>query len=147
MRRVGRFILSELYPSPSIFGGFRLLFLVVVLLMILGAIKGHSETMPPSAEWYADHPAVRERVVAACRDNPGAARRNDHCAAASQGNLIAAAREASARAPLDPFDNTPPSSPRYWAARPEARREFMEICRRAEPSWRARNNCRAAGYT
>jgi hypothetical protein len=147
MRRVARFVLFELYPTPSIFGGARLLLWIVLAMMVLGAVKGHSQTAPPSAEWYANHDSVRERVVAACRDNPGAAARNDHCAAASQGNLIAAAREASSRASLDPFDATPPSSPRYWAQRPDARRQHIETCRRADPSWQARNNCRAAGYT
>lgn len=147
MRRVARAVLFELSPNPSLLGGFRLLFWVVVIMLILGAIKGYSQTTPPSAEWYANNPAVRERVVAACRDNPGAARRNDHCAAASQGNLIAAEREAAARTRLNPFDDTPPSSPRYWEMRPDARREHLATCKRADPAWRARNNCRAAGFT
>lgn len=139
----------ELKPSPSFFGGFRLLFCFVVLAMIVQAIQHAARSQPatPSAEWYANHPGTRERVVAACRDNPGAAARNDHCAAASLGNLIEAERLASRQVGPSPFDATPPSSPRFWAERPALRREHLGKCERADPSWRARNNCRAAGYT
>lgn len=47
----------------------------------------------PSASWYADNPREREQEVARCYEHPGPARTSDHCAAAWQGNILAAMRE------------------------------------------------------
>lgn len=95
----------------------------------------------PTANWYADHPRERAAVVEICNQNPGPARTNDNCAAAWQGNIIAAEREAR-RNQRDIA--TPPSSPEYWRRRPEERREYLAWCGRMSPEDQARSWCGSA---
>lgn len=91
----------------------------------------------PTANWYADHPRERAAVVEICNQNPGPARTNDNCAAAWQGNIIAAEREAR----RNQGDRTPPSSPDYWRRRPEERAQHLATCNRVDPDVAARIWC------
>lgn len=89
----------------------------------------------PSADWYADRPEARRKVAESCAQYPEAAKTNADCAAAWQGQIIAAEREARSRSGL--FDQTPPTRSRYWALRPEERAETLEYCARMTPQQQA----------
>jgi len=92
--------------------------------------------------WYADHPDVMARVLGLCRNDPGHGRDNPDCINADQAQILVAEREARAHI----GDLTPPSSPRYWAARPQERAEKLADCARMRPEDRARSFCAAAGF-
>jgi hypothetical protein len=106
-------------PRPPSFGIFRL----TALGLALSALPCSSESVR-TAQWYAQNHEARFEMVERCNNNPGQARRSDDCAAAWQGNIIAAEEEARRNL----HDNTPPTSPRYWQRRPLERREILTRC-------------------
>ena len=116
--------------------------LAVCAIPVHGQPLTPTTTTPRTAQWYADRDDVRNDVVKLCRDYPGEARTNGDCAAAWQGNIIAAEREARRNA----GDLTPPTSPRYWVRRPLERAEYLAMCGRLSPEQRSRLFCKAAGH-
>jgi hypothetical protein len=74
--------------------------------------------VPPQPErtvmWYVGHPAELRAVMAACANNPGAAKHNPDCENVVQAQLVLAANRASSVTDL-----TPPTSPHYWFVHPE----------------------------
>lgn len=105
-------------------------------------VNNATTTTPRTAQWYADRDNIRNDVVKLCRDYPGEARANGDCAAAWQGNILAAEREARRNA----GDLTPPTSPHYWTRRPLERAEYLAMCSRMTAERRNRAWCKAAGY-
>jgi hypothetical protein len=84
-----------------------------------------ARTPPRTVTWYADNPQARARVQLACLDDPGHLASNPDCINAQQASVEVALREARSRtAAMDP------SSPAFWAADPEARRNKLIMCRR-----------------
>ena len=84
-------------------------------------------------------------------EDPGPARGNDNCAAAWQGNIVAAEREGQRRAAAaaeeaqrNRGDTTPPSSPEYWRRRPEERAEHLARCDRMDEAAQGRFFCTPA---
>jgi hypothetical protein len=102
--------------------------LALAAALVACALPAHGQQPAPTATWFADHPRERAALVELCRDNPGPASRSDHCAAAWQGNVIAAEREA--RASIGQMDWTSPTRPEYWIRRPEERAEHLRWCER-----------------
>lgn len=111
--------------------------LIALAANIVPAATDPLVSSAPTATWFADHPHERAAIVAICNDNPGPARTDARCAAAWQGNIIAAEREARRHF----GDRTPPSDTRYWIQRPEERREHLATCNRVSPEEAARIWC------
>lgn len=146
-------VLVPTLPPPRL-GYWRLLALALAAAALCGG--GHArpargqEAGPPvpaavprearTAQWYARHHEERFAVVDWCNDRPGPARRSDECAAAWQGNILAAEEEA--RRNLG--DTSLPTQPEYWRRRPVERREVLARCKGMTPEEQARWWCAAA---
>ncbi|TCZ54617.1 EexN family lipoprotein [Roseicella aquatilis] len=140
--------------------------------LALGSALGVAQPLPPqerrTVSWYVANPWALEAVTRACRDDPGRLRGSPDCVNADQARIVVAEREARARAGLRPEppagatpdaeraraaeaearrnlgDLTPPTSPRYWAARPVERARQLAYCGRMSGEQQARFYCDAA---
>lgn len=118
----------------------RMLALAMAAALLLSAVPRQArsaEGCRGDAECYAARPKLRHDVIEACNRFPQAAKENPECAGAWQGNIIAAEREARRMAGL----NIPPSSPGYWRAAPEERREYLAWCDRMPAEDQAKIFC------
>ena len=101
-----------------------------VLVLCAVALMGAS-TVPPQSQrtamYYVGHPAELRAVLAACRNNPGAAKHNPDCENVTQAEIILEADRASAMT-----DMTPPSNPHYWFVHPEQLAPEMFYCEHAQ---------------
>lgn len=156
--------------DTGLFGGLGIL-LWTLAFLALGSALGIARDLPPqerrTVSWYAANPWALEAVTRACRDDPGRLRGTPDCVNADQARIVVAEREARARAGVGPTapvetpdlerarqaerearrnlgDLTPPSSPRYWAARPVERAQQLAHCARLTPQQQARFFCDAA---
>lgn len=91
-----------------------------------------------TASWYANNPGALSAVLGACRNDPGHGWNHPDCMNASQANVILAQREARRH-----VDQTPPTDPSYWRARPDQLRMQALTCSRIEPQYQAGNFCPA----
>jgi hypothetical protein len=156
--------------DPDLLGGLGLL-LWTLAFLALSAALGVAQPLPPreqrTVSWYAANPWALEAVTRACRDDPGRLRGTPDCVNADQARIVVAEREARARAGMRPNapavtpdaerarqaanearrnqgDLTPPSSQRYWEARPLERAQQLAYCGRMNSEQQARFYCDAA---
>jgi len=94
------------------------LIVVAAAIALAASPASPRSAVPPQSErtvmWYVGHPAELRAVMAACQNNPGAAKHNPDCENVVQAELVLSADHASAMT-----DMTPPSNPRYWFIHPD----------------------------
>ena len=157
--------------DPDLLGGLGLL-LWTLAFLALSAALGVAQPLPPreqrTVSWYVANPWALEAVTRACRDDPGRLRGTPDCVNADQARIVVAEREARARAGMPPSapagvnpdaersraaaaeaqrnlgDLTPPTSQRYWEARPLERARQLAHCGRLTPEQQARFFCEPA---
>jgi hypothetical protein len=120
-------------PSPPVRQFWRWLAIAIVAAALMPAKAQESR----SARWYANNHEARAQMVERCRNHPGPSRRSDQCAAAWQGNILAAEEEARRAA----NDNSLPTEQKYWTTRPMERGQHLKTCERMPEDWQARNFC------
>jgi hypothetical protein len=156
--------------DPDLLGGLGLT-LWTLAFLALSAALGVAQPLPPqerrTVSWYAANPWALEAITRACRDDPGRLRGTSDCVNADQARIVVAEREARARAGMRPEtppatpdaerarqaanearrnvgDLTPPSSQRYWEARPLERARQLSHCGRLTPDQQAHFFCEPA---
>ena len=151
-RRVPRTPITRAVPAV-------LIALAVYALPATGQETGGP--LPPrsqrTASWYADNPAALRIVTEACQDDPGRLRNTRDCVNAAQARIIAAERQARARAGRGVDEHTrnrrenshQPTSRLYWTSRPEERAHRLLHCDRTKveqtnPDGFVARMCRAA---
>ena len=106
----------------------------------MAAHAGAPDQQDRTASWYAAHDAVRERVIAVCRDDPGHGHNNPDCINASQAQYIVALRDSKEHGVV--FKS--PADPAYWAGRPPAEiAQQAAICAKIPESAQEANYCPA----
>ena len=115
--------------------------LTLLSLMPMAArAQGYPAEGQRTVEWYAAHPAERDRVRRTCLNDPGHLERTPDCINASRGDLAAAAAPAPRNSGGGFLAPLPPS---YWAARPNERAMKLAYCRRMAPAAQAAAGCGA----
>jgi hypothetical protein len=121
---------------------FALVFAVFVIIATAIGTHAHAQVPPGkdrTVEWYADHTAVRSRIVAACNNDPGHGFGNPDCVNANMAGITLLERE-MAKHDAGATDNSPPDSPQFWRARPEMIQMRLPWCQRIKDlpaSWNA----------
>lgn len=157
--------------DPDLLGGLGLTLWTLAFLVLSSAL-GVTQPLPPreqrTVSWYVANPWALEAVTRACRDDPGRLRGTPDCVNADQARIVVAEREARARTGMRPDapageandaersraaaaearrnagDLTPPTSQRYWEARPIERAQQLAYCGRMTPEQQARFFCAPA---
>jgi hypothetical protein len=118
--------------------------LAALTLFSLVPAVSHAQGYPVegarTVDWYAKHPAERDRVRRVCLNDPGHLERTPDCINAARGDLAATAvppAQSNGGGFLAPL---PPS---YWAARPNERALKLAYCRRMAPADQAAAGCGA----
>lgn len=100
--------------------------------------QGWQPDQPRTVQWYATHPAERERTRRACLNDPGHLERTPDCINAKRGELEATAQ---ANRPAGGSGFLGPMSPEYWAAHPDERALKLSYCRPMPPQAQQAAGC------
>ena len=112
------------------------------LVPVVARAQGYPAEGQRTVEWYAAHPAERDRVRRVCLNDPGHLERTPDCINAARGDLAAtAARQPRGGGGGGGF--LAPLPPSYWAARPNERALKLAYCRRMTPADQAAAGCGA----
>lgn len=96
-----------------------------------------------TVQWYATHPAERERTRRACLNDPGRLEHTPDCVNAKRGELEAAAASQQTGRSGTGGNILAPLPPEYWAARPSERALQLAYCRRMTPEHQEAAGCRS----
>ena len=116
----------------------------LALSLLPGVHPARAQTYTAEAqrtvEWYATHPAERERVRRTCLNDPGHLERTPDCINAKQGDLEAATSGAS-KSPRAAGGFLAPLPPSYWASHPNERSLKLAYCKRMPPAEQTAAGC------
>ena len=116
---------------------------VAVMLLAPGTparAQGWQPNQARTVQWYAAHPAERERTRRACLNDPGHLEQTPDCINAKRGELEAAT-QANRNRPSAGGGFLGPMSPEYWASHPDERALQLAYCRRMTPEHQAEARC------
>lgn len=118
---------------------------VAALLLLAAPLPSRAQGWQPdggrTVQWYATHPAERERTRRACLNDPGHLEQTPDCINARRGELEAAAA-ANRQGRMTGGGNVfGPLSPEYWAAHPAERELKLAYCRPMPPQAQAAAGC------
>lgn len=94
----------------------------------LATVAAAAETR--TVMWFVGHPAEMKAMLAACRNNPGEARRAPECDNVTQAELVLASAEANAV-----VDLTSPTHPYYWRRHPDELAGKIFTCDHVPPQY------------
>lgn len=124
--------------SAAILCGIAMTMLPAFATVAPACAQGWQPDQARTVQWYAAHPAERERTRRACLNDPGHLEQTPDCINAKRGELEAMAQ---ATRPAGTSRFLGPMSPEYWAAHPDERALKLSYCRPMPPQAQQAAGC------